>query len=151
MKVMFVCTGNICRSPLGEAILKKLTKESGKNIFVSSSGTESYHEGEKPDYRALKIGKKYNLEMENIRAKKITLKDIQEFDYIFCASKKHSERLKKLLPFELQHKIHLFLEFTKVLNKYENELPDPYYGTDEDFEEVYELCLAGCKNFINFV
>jgi protein-tyrosine phosphatase len=145
MKVTFVCTGNICRSPLAEGILRHLAP----NIVVSSSGIEGYHAGEKPDYRAIKIAQSNGISIENIIAKKITLKDLEENDYIFALTAKHKEKILKHCPKEFAHKIHVLLEFTDTPNTWNNDVNDPYYGTDKDFKEVFNLILEACRRFLD--
>ena len=140
-KITFVCTGNICRSPLAEAIMRHLSP----SFICSSSGIEGYHRGEKPDYRAIKIAEKRGISMEGITSKQITVKDLEENDYIFAVSQKHKDKILKYCPPELQYKVHLLLEFCKIPNNWNNEIKDPYYGTDDDFEEVFDIILEACQ------
>jgi protein-tyrosine phosphatase len=139
-KVTFVCTGNICRSSLAEGILKDLAP----HILSSSSGIENYHAGEKPDYRAIKVAKLHNINIENLYSKQITPKDLEENDYIFAVTHKHKEKILKHCPPEFAHKVHILLEFCKVKNNWNNDLQDPYYGTEEDFQETFDLILKCC-------
>lgn len=147
-KIMFVCTGNICRSPLAEGILKKLGKEGGLEIEVSSSGIESYHEGEKPDYRAISVAKAEGIDVSGIKSKKITIADVTEFDFIFGVTERHVEKLKKASPSEFHKKIYSLLEFSEIPNKHNNNVPDPYYGTEDDFKEVFNLLMEACEVLI---
>lgn len=146
-KVMFVCSGNICRSPLAEAILRKLSDK----ILSASSGIESYHIGERPDYRTLKVAKINEVEMDGIVAKRFKKGDFEEFDYIFGMSKKHVEALLRHAPPKAREKIFLLLEFTKTPNIWENEVKDPYYGDEEDFTQVYEVLFNSITDLIKLL
>lgn len=147
-KIMFVCTGNICRSPLAEGVLRHLALENRPDIIISSSGIESYHAGEKPDIRILKLTKKHNINMDGIISKQITISDLKNYDYIFGMAKPHTLKLLSVAPEQFRHKIKLLLEFTETPNFSENEIKDPYYGADADFEDTFNLILAAMQDLL---
>jgi protein-tyrosine phosphatase len=144
MKITFVCTGNICRSPLAEGILRSIAP----NLQVSSRGIQSYHEGEQPDYRALKIAKENGISMEGIKATQLKVEDLIENDYIFAVTKKHKEQILRFCPPELAPKVHVLLEFVGLENHSNDDILDPYYGTEEDFAETFKIILKSCQKLV---
>ncbi|MBK1895895.1 low molecular weight protein-tyrosine-phosphatase [Chryseobacterium paridis] len=141
MKILMVCLGNICRSPLAEGIMKTKLPS---GFFVDSAGTISMHEGEHPDKRAIKTAANHGIDISKQRSRPITRKDFENFDLIYCmdidiygdvVSKTHSE--------EERQKVFLFLE---AAGNHENaEVPDPYWGDMNDFEDVYQLLDNACN------
>ncbi|SEF63004.1 protein-tyrosine phosphatase [Halpernia humi] len=135
MKILMVCLGNICRSPLAEGILKaKLPK----NFAVESAGTIAMHQGNAPDSRSIKVAKKHGLDISHQKSKHLKAEDLENFDLIFCMDKHNLQDVKDLASNENQvKKISLILENAEV--------PDPYYGTNEDFENVFQLLDKACE------
>ena len=146
-KITFVCTGNICRSPLAEGIMRHLAP----NILSSSSGIEGYHRGENPDYRAIKVAENHGVDMQGIFSKQITPQDLQENDYIFAVTHKHKAKILQYCPSEFAHKVHVLLEFCKTPNNWNDDIKDPYYGTEEDFEEVFDVTFEACKELVRML
>ena len=145
MKLLFVCTGNICRSPMAEGLINNICIENNyKNIYCDSAGLFNYHIGSPPDNRAIEISKKYNVEISNLRARKITGKDFDKFDLIIGMDKGHITHLKK---FNIKNNnIKLYLDFTK---KFKNQdVLDPYYGSIMDFEKTFQLIKIGAKAIV---
>ena len=136
-KVLMVCLGNICRSPLAEGILKsKLDKET---IQVDSAGTASYHIGKKPDSRSISIAKKYGIDISQQRCRQFTAKDFDEYDLIYAMDRSNYENIVALAENENAiAKVNLLLHRSNVTSK---EVPDPYYGG----EEVFQLIDAACN------
>ncbi len=136
MKILVVCLGNICRSPLGEGILKSKLPE---NFVVDSVGTISMHEGNKPDERSIEIAKNHGIDISKQRSRPITKADLENFDHIYCMDLSVYEDVISMAKNEEQRKkISLFLEAAG--NNGENdEVPDPYWGTLADFENVYQM------------
>ncbi|GBF21472.1 MULTISPECIES: low molecular weight protein-tyrosine-phosphatase [Arenibacter] len=140
-KVLMVCLGNICRSPLAEGILKsKLDKET---IHVDSAGTASYHIGKKPDSRSISIAKKYGIDISQQRCRQFTAKDFDEYDLIYAMDRSNYENIVALAENENAiAKVNLLLHRSNVTSK---EVPDPYYGGEDEFEEVFQLIDAACN------
>ena len=136
-KVLMVCLGNICRSPLAEGILKsKLDKET---IQVDSAGTASYHIGKKPDSRSISIAKKYGIDISQQRCRQFTAKDFDEYDLIYAMDRSNYENIVALAENENAiAKVNLLLHRSNVTSK---EVPDPYYGGEDGFEEVFQLIV----------
>ncbi|EJL72704.1 low molecular weight protein-tyrosine-phosphatase [Chryseobacterium populi] len=145
MKLLMVCLGNICRSPLAEGIMK--TKVPG-HFFVDSVGTISMHEGEHPDKRAIKTAANHGIDISKQKSRPITKEDLDVFDKIYCMDiDVYEDVISKAKNEEQRQKISLFLE---VLGDHKNaEVPDPYWGDMNDFEEVFQLLDKGCDAIIN--
>lgn len=139
IKVLFVCLGNICRSPVGEAIFQKLINDRGLNSKISadSAGMAGYHTGELADSRMRKHALKLGYEITH-RARKISFEDFTEFDYILIMDENNYDDYLKLDPGQIyRDKIYFATEFAK--NRKEKEVPDPYYGGPEGFENVINI------------
>ena len=135
MKILMVCLGNICRSPLAEGILKNKLSE---DYFVDSAGTIGFHEGEAPDKRSIDIAKKYGLDISSQKSRPIRKSDLENFDLVFCMDKNNFRDVMKLAEDSQKHKIKLILEN-------EREVPDPYYGGSEGFDKVYRMLDEACE------
>lgn len=146
-RILFVCTGNICRSPLAEAVLRHkiaLVGRSGE-FDVDSAGTHDYHVGERPDPRTIRIATLNGILTEGIRARQVEMSDFEDFDLIFGMDTGHVRHLKKMAPSEYHHKIHLYLEYAGAGAA---DVPDPYYGGFEGFEEIYVMINAASDKLI---
>ncbi|KUJ56672.1 low molecular weight protein-tyrosine-phosphatase [Chryseobacterium aquaticum] len=141
MKILMVCLGNICRSPLAEGILKSKLSD---NFFVDSAGTISMHEGENPDKRAVKTAANHGIDISKQKSRPIRLSDLENFDKIYCMDLKNFEDVISMTKNEEQRKkVSLFLE--EVGNHQDCEVPDPYWGDMSDFEKVFHLLDAACN------
>ncbi|XP_065314663.1 low molecular weight phosphotyrosine protein phosphatase-like isoform X2 [Gordionus sp. m RMFG-2023] len=144
--VLMVCLGNICRSPIAEACLRKILEESYiTNWKVDSAGTGDYHLGKSPDHRAMAILKNHDINFSH-KARQLVQEDFYNFDYILCMDQSNIENVKALRPLKSKAKIEL-------LGKWDYKFPnknvrDPYYDKDqESFEDVYQQCIYYCTNF----
>ncbi len=135
-----VCLGNICRSPLAEGILK--SKVDPANIFVDSAGTAGYHVGHGPDPRSIEVAKEHHIDISGQRCRKFQEEDFYSFDHIFVMDKENYSNVCALAPSEdHKKKVRLLLERTDSAYR---EVPDPYYGGQDGFEEVYHLIDKAC-------
>lgn len=141
MKLLMVCLGNICRSPLAEGIMKAKLPD---HYVVDSAGTISMHEGEHPDKRAIKTAANHYIDISRQRSRPITRKDFETFDKIYCMDiDVLGDVVSKTKNEEERQKVSLFLE---VLGDHKNaEVPDPYWGDMNDFENVFQLLDKGCE------
>jgi protein-tyrosine phosphatase len=135
--VLFVCMGNICRSPTAEAVFRHKAAEQNVKIKIDSAGTLGAHAREKPDHRAQKAGIAQGYSFDGIKARKVTVKDFTDFDLILAMDERNVKDLHKVSPPELTHKIKLFLDFAN--NSEDSEVPDPYYGGANGFRYVLAL------------
>jgi len=148
VSVLMVCMGNICRSPLAHGRFEHLVKEAGleSRISVDSAGTHAYHVGEQPDRRSQQTALRRGINISGQRARKVSLADFEEFDYLLAMDRDNQAILESLAPPEYVHKVRLFLEFAPELN--EREVPDPYYGGQSGFESVYDLIDAASQGLL---
>ena len=141
-----VCLGNICRSPLAEGILK--SKIDSNNIFVDSAGTGHWHIGKKPDPRSIEVAKKHQLDITDQRARQFSKQDFEDFDYIFVmynANKK--DALSMARNDSDKEKIYLILN--EIFPNENMDVPDPYYGGSEGFQNVYRMLDLSCNSIAN--
>lgn len=136
-----VCLGNICRSPLAEGILK--AKLDPNNYLVDSAGTASYHIGRAPDPRAIAIAKKHNLDISNLKARQFIVNDFKRFDYIYAMDASNYQNILKLASNEID-KAKVKLILNESYPNQNNEVPDPYYGGDQGFKNVYTMLNEAC-------
>ena len=140
MKVLMVCLGNICRSPLAEGILKSKSN----NIIVDSAGTAGYHVGSRPDQRSIEIGLKNNIDIRNQRARQFTSNDFDDFDKIYAMDNDNYSKIISLATNQDQiDKVDLILN--EVYPNQFKSVPDPYYGGEKGFENIYNLLDEACE------
>lgn len=140
MKILMLCLGNICRSPLAEGILRN--KISNDNL-VDSAGTISMHEGQKADKRSIKTAQNHQIDIDAHRSRPIAEKDFEEYDHIYCMDLNNLKDAMSLTKSEAQrHKISLILDVLQDNNS--QEVPDPYWGDWSDFENVYQMLDKAC-------
>jgi protein-tyrosine phosphatase len=145
MKILMVCLGNICRSPLAEGILKHKIREKGLDWFVDSAGTGGWHAGELPDRRSIKIAQKYGIDITDQKARQFKTADLDNFDVVLAMDSANLKDLKSYAKHPQQkEKIQLIMNFARPQSN--EEVPDPYY--DNRFQLVYELLNEACDGVI---
>src|SRR5690606_15052356 len=135
--VLFICTGNICRSPTAEGILRKRVEELGLEVTVDSAGTHGYHVGDTPDPRSVKAAAKRGYDISRLKARRISGEDFERFDFVVALDGEHMRLMRRSCPPELQHKLYELMAFAPDANH--REVPDPYYGPADGFELVLDL------------
>ncbi|MDX1795556.1 MAG: low molecular weight protein-tyrosine-phosphatase [Hydrogenovibrio sp.] len=148
VSVVFVCLGNICRSPTAHAVFRKMVEDEGleASILIDSAGTAAYHVGKEPDHRSMQVAHSRGIPMSDLRARKVDLGDIIEFDYILAMDDANYHDLMELALPEHRHKIRMFLEFAPDYE--ESEVPDPYYGGPSGFDHVFDLVTAASEGLL---
>lgn len=143
-RVLFVCMGNICRSPTAEGVTRTLAQQQGlaDRFEFDSAGTHGYHVGNPPDERTRKAARQRGFDLAALRARQVSEFDFVRFDHILAMDRENLHLLRKACPEEHRGKLRLFLELADVP---EDEVPDPYYGGPEGFERVLDLVEAGAQ------
>jgi len=144
-RVLFVCSGNICRSPLGEAIFRQQAEEAGlgERFFVDSAGTHGWHEGEPADPRARRVGQRHGVKVTSL-ARPVVDGDFPAFDVIVAMDRGHFRELRARCPPALRERIRLMREGDGG-----GDVPDPYYDGEEAFEHVYEMLVGCCQRLLD--
>ena len=140
LQVLFVCTGNICRSPTAEGVLRHLAKEAGIAVHVESAGTGDWHVGQPPDARAQHHARGRGYDLSAQRARQVQALDFERFDLIVAMDRGHLRILDRLCPPERRAKLRMLVPGEDV--------PDPYHGGDESFQRVLDLVEAGCRDLL---
>ena len=145
--VLFVCMGNICRSPTAEGVFRHQVKAEGleNRIRIDSAGTHAYHVGEPPDRRAQAAAERRGISLDGIRARRVSDEDFVSFDYVIAMDEDNRERLLERAPEEHRGKVQLFLQYAEGP---EREVPDPYYGGTAGFERVLDLVEEASRGLL---
>jgi len=151
IKVLFICMGNICRSPTAEGVFTQLiNKHKLSNQFeIDSAGTHAYHIGEQPDYRSQQAAKERGIDLSKQRARKVIYGDFEDYDYLLVMDKDNYRTLMNACPISYRDKIGYFLDYAPELNC--REVPDPYYGGEYGFDNVLTMIEAASKGFLQFL
>ena len=146
--VLFVCMGNICRSPMAQGVLEQRLREAGLEgaVRVDSAGTHGYHQGEAPDARARAAAGARGLDISAQRARTVEAADFERFDLILAMDDDNAERLRRIAPDARTGKISLFMDYAPAPNL--REVPDPYYGAAGGFEQVFDLVEAAAEGLL---
>jgi len=146
-KILFVCLGNICRSPLAEGIMLKLISDKNLPIEIDSAGTSNFHVGETPDYRTVLNAKKHGVDLTPLKARQFSEKDFNNFDVIYVMDKSNMTNVLAIAKNkEQEQKVELFLN--TLFPNQNMEVPDPYFGGEEGFEDVFNLVYSTCEKMI---
>lgn len=147
VQVLMVCLGNICRSPLAEGILRDKTRSD--KVLVDSAGTAGYHIGEPPDRRSIQVAKMHGIDISKQRARKLHPSDLKNFDFIFAMDHNNLSDIKNLSGYDdRKAEVRLLLQGTAIGTE---DVPDPYYGSLSDFEEVFELLDTACTGILPLI
>ena len=146
--VLFVCTGNICRSPSADGIFRVLIEKAGltEHFEVESAGLYA-HVDEAPDRRSSLTAMAYGVDLSALRGRQFSRQDFQDFTHIFAMDKGHYQKLESLIPSVSLAELHMFLDYGDD-NAEPRDVPDPYYGGDSGFKDVYDLIYEGCENIL---
>ncbi|MDO8926606.1 MAG: low molecular weight protein-tyrosine-phosphatase [Sideroxyarcus sp.] len=139
VKVLFVCMGNICRSPTAEAVFRHYVEQEGlaEHIHIDSAGTHDYHIGDAPDARTQRVAKQRGYDMSKLRGRQVGAEDFRRFDYVLAMDEANLSILESLRPRDAESHLGLFLQFAE--HHSEREVPDPYYGGADGFERVLDM------------
>jgi protein-tyrosine phosphatase len=145
VKVLMVCLGNICRSPLAEGILH--SKLPSKDYFIDSAGTAGYHIGKQPDLRSIKVAKKHSIDISNQKCRQFSIADFDTFDYIYVMDMSNYKDIIALAPNDdAKQKVQLILN--EIFPNENAEVPDPYYGGEDGFEQVFQMLDKSCDAIV---
>lgn len=146
--VLFVCLGNICRSPSAEAVFKHKAKQRQLDLHIDSAGTMGYHTGCPPDERSQQVGEARGYDFSGLACRRVSAEDFEVFDFIVAMDHQNLENLKEACPAPLHHKLHLLMSFTDLE---EDIVPDPYYGGKKGFEYVLDLIEEASDGLISHI
>jgi protein-tyrosine phosphatase len=148
VRLLFVCMGNICRSPTAEGVMRKLVKDAGLQhvIEIDSAGTHSYHIGAPPDPRSQAAALARGYDLADLRARKVCADDFQQFDMLLAMDRSNLSALQEQCPSHLDNKLHLMMHFAD--NAPEPEVPDPYYEGVKGFELVLDYLENACEGLL---
>jgi protein-tyrosine phosphatase len=140
-RVLFVCMGNICRSPTAEAVFRHQVTAAGfeNAIHIDSAGTHDYHIGERPDARAQKAAAQRGYDATELRARQVDETDFEVFDYILAMDKANLAILERECPPQYSHKLGLLMQYSERYSEGVEEVPDPYFGGNQGFEHVLNM------------
>ena len=145
---LFVCMGNICRSPTAEAVFKRKAQDRQLEFFIDSAGTIGHHKGHSPDRRSQQAGMARGYDFTGMKSRKVAVEDFSNFDYVVAMDKTNLEDLLAICPESLQHKVSLMLSYTDADF---DEVPDPYYGGGKGFELVLDLIEQAADGLLDRV
>ena len=149
MKILFVCMGNICRSPTAQGVFMRVLRERAPDlpVEVDSAGTHGYHVGEPPDRRAIAAAARRGIDISSLRARRVARSDFERFDMILAMDRENREALLQASPGEFRARVRLLLEFADVTEEMQ-DVPDPYYGGELGFERVLDLVESAAEGLL---
>jgi len=152
VSVLFVCLGNICRSPTAEGIFIQLVDKAGLSdrFVIDSAGTSAYHEGERADPRSRACAEKRGVPLPSI-SRGFRAEDFDRFDYLIAMDSRNHQDMERLATARTRHKLHMLRSFdSKAITGKGGSLnvPDPYYGEGDGFANVFDICMAGCVGLL---
>ena len=149
VKVLFVCMGNICRSPTAHGVFRAMVEEAGlaADIAVDSAGTHAYHVGNPPDARAQATASGRGIDLSDLVARRVAAQDFESLDYLLAMEQDNYMSLSEICPDQHLDKIHMFMDFASPMRT--REVPDPYYGGPSGFERVFDLVEAAATGLLD--
>ena len=144
-RVLFVCTGNICRSPTAEGVFRKVVADAGlaDRFVVDSAGTHGHHVGEPPDSRSVALARRHGYDLSSLRARQFTVRDFEDFDLLLAMDRGHLGIMRRLAVPVYADRARLFLSFAPDLGI--EDVPDPFYGEERDFAHALDLIERGSR------
>ncbi len=149
MRILFVCLGNICRSPMAEGVFRAEAARRGLEVEIDSAGTSDWHVGEPPDPRAREAAAGIGVDISALRGRQATRRDMRAYDLILAMDRENLDHLKRLAGPEHADRVRLFLDFAP--GRLEDEVPDPYYGGPEGFAHVLDLLQEAARGLADHV
>ena len=151
VKVLFVCLGNICRSPTAEGVFRQAVERAGlgTEFEIDSAGTHAYHIGEPPDSRAQEAAARRGVDLSGLRGRRASTEDIREFDYVLAMDQENFENLQAICPPEYSGRVQLFMEF--AAGRAEREVPDPYFGGGGGFDRVLDMIEDASEGLLRHI
>lgn len=149
VKVLFVCLGNICRSPTAEGVFRQVVQDASllDYIEIDSAGTHAYHIGQPPDRRAQAAAARRGVDLSALRGRQATVRDIQAFDYVLAMDRENLQNLQAICPAGFESRLRLFLEFAPL--RAESEVPDPYFGGESGFDRVLDMIEDAARGLLD--
>lgn len=151
IRVLFVCLGNICRSPTAEGVFRDQVARAGlaDSFEIDSAGTSGWHQGEGPDSRSQREALRHGVDISRQRSRALNERDFHRFDYLVAMDRANLREMRKRCPEALQGRLHLFTDFAPEFGA--DEVPDPYYGGPKGFEHVFNLCSACAEGLLSAI
>jgi protein-tyrosine phosphatase len=151
VNVLFVCLGNICRSPTAEGVFRDLVRREGLDALITtdSAGTSGWHIGEPPDARAREAAKRRGVDLSDLRGRQTQAQDFEDFDYVLAMDRRNHAALAQLAPRGREGRLYMFLDFAPGLGL--TEVPDPYYGAGDGFETVLDMIEAASQGLLDHI
>lgn len=149
VRILFVCMGNICRSPTAEAVARRMARDAGLDgrVEFDSAGTHGYHIGDPPDHRAITAGRRRGYDLTPLRARKVAQHDFAAFDVVLAMDDDNHAHLLRQCPPEYRGRVHRLLDYAQACTM--REVPDPYYGGSEHFDDVIDLVEQGVAGLLD--
>ena len=150
-RILFVCMGNICRSPTAEGLFRKVVAERAPEleVHIDSAGTHGYHVGAAPDPRACRAAERRGIDLRPLRARRVTAQDFEHFELVLAMDEQNREFLLEICPVEYRDRVRLLLEFAPHLER--SDVPDPYYGGSTGFEHVLDLVEEAAEGLLEYL
>jgi protein-tyrosine phosphatase len=151
MKVLFVCLGNICRSPTADGVMRHMVQSAGlqDQIVIDSAGTAAWHIGKSPDPRSQDYAYNRGYDLSPLRARQVNTDDFETFDLLLAMDSENYSNLMALCPAGAEHKVKKFLSYSRL--KPQQDVPDPYYGGEQGFEHVLDLVEDACEQLLQHI